>query len=197
MRPRADRARICLPEICRSARHSRGGQAAGGGHTPGRDARAGIFCGNICSGMHGTTFGGGPLACAVALEFLNVIEDQNLLANIRARGVELREGLGVLAKKFDFIQELRGEGLLLGFQLTVEGAPFVAEALKRGVLINCTHETTLRFLPPFIIKPAHVKDFLSRMEMVFAKTKKPNPKAAESSRTNSLAESARALAVAR
>jgi len=155
------------------------------------------FAETFVPGMHGTTFGGGPLACAVALEFLNVIEDQNLLANIRARGAELREGLGALAKKFDFIKELRGEGLLLGLQLTVEGAPYVAEALMRGVLINCTHETTLRFLPPFIIKPAHVKDFLSRMEMVFAKTKKPNPKAAESSRTNTLAESARALAVAR
>ena len=155
------------------------------------------FAETFVPGMHGTTFGGGPLACAVALEFLNVIEDQSLLANIRARGAELREGLATVAKKFDFIKEIRGEGLLLGLQLTVDGAPYVAEALKRGVLINCTHETTLRFLPPFIIKQADVKDFLSRMETVFAKTQKPNPKATDAPRKNSLAESARALAVAR
>src|SRR5205807_1450520 len=59
--------------------------------------------------IHGTTFGGGPLACAVALEFLNIVEDQALLENIRARGAELREGLTKLAAQFDFVREVRGE----------------------------------------------------------------------------------------
>ncbi len=155
------------------------------------------FAETFVPGMHGTTFGGGPLACAVGLEFMNVVEEQNLLANVRTRGIEIREGLAALAKKFDFIKEVRGEGLILGLQLAVDGAPYVGEALKRGVLINCTHETTLRLLPPFIIKSADVKDFLNRMEIVFAKTQKPNPKTAETPPTNTLAESARALAVAR
>lgn len=137
------------------------------------------FASAFVPGMHGTTFGGGPLACAVALEFMNVVEEQNLLANVRARGTELREGLAALAKKFDFIKEIRGEGLMIGLQLSVDGAPYVAEALKRGILINCTHETTLRLLPPFIIKSAEVKNFLKLMETVFSKTRKPNPKAAE------------------
>src|SRR5438445_2778419 len=63
----------------------------------------------VSPGMHGTTFGGGPLACAVALEFLKTIEDEKLLENIRARGAELREGLGKLASRFSFIREIRGE----------------------------------------------------------------------------------------
>ena len=58
----------------------------------------------------GTTFGGGPLACATALEFLNIIEDEKLLENIRERGAELREGLSALAAKFPFIREIRGDG---------------------------------------------------------------------------------------
>jgi acetylornithine/N-succinyldiaminopimelate aminotransferase len=124
----------------------------------------------VSPGMHGTTFGGGPLVCATALEFLNIIEEEKLLENIRARGAELREGLTALAAKFDFIREIRGEGLMLGIELSVEGAPFVAEALNRGLLINCTHDHTLRLLPPFIVTRAQVREFLRVLEGVFAAT---------------------------
>jgi len=134
------------------------------------------FASVLAPGMHGTTFGGGPLACAVALEFLNIMEDERLLANVRERGKELREGLAALAKKYDFIKEIRGEGLMVGVQLSVEGAPFVAEALKNGVLMNCTHETTLRLLPPYIVKSKDVKEFIRRMDGVFAAVSKANSK---------------------
>jgi len=124
----------------------------------------------VSPGMHGTTFGGGPLACAVALEFLKTIEDEKLLENIRARGAELREGLGKLASRFSFIREIRGEGLMIGVELSVEGAPFVSEAMQRGLLINCTHDFTLRLLPPFIITRAQVREFLRLFELVLATT---------------------------
>jgi acetylornithine aminotransferase/acetylornithine/N-succinyldiaminopimelate aminotransferase len=124
----------------------------------------------VCPGMHGTTFGGGPLVCATALEFLKIIEQEKLLENIRARGAELREGLAKLAAQFDFIREIRGEGLMLGIELSVEGAPFVAEAMNRGLLINCTHDHTLRLLPPFIVTRAQVREFLRLLEHVFATT---------------------------
>jgi acetylornithine aminotransferase/acetylornithine/N-succinyldiaminopimelate aminotransferase len=153
------------------------------------------FASVLSPGMHGTTFGGGPLVCAAALEFLSIVEEENLLANVRARGAELRDGLAALAKKFDFITEIRGEGLMLGVQLSVDGNPYVAEALARGVVINCTHETTLRLLPPFNVKRAQIKDFLRRMEMVFAMTKKPETKAANGAHSES--QSAHALAAAR
>ncbi len=127
----------------------------------------------ISPGMHGTTFGGGPLACAVALEFLRIVEDEKLLENIRTRGAELREGLIKLASQFDFIREIRAEGLMIGVELSVEGAPFVTEAVQHGLLINCTHDFTLRLLPPFIITRAQVREFLKLFELVLAKTSQP------------------------
>ena len=124
----------------------------------------------VAPGMHGTTFGGGPLACATALEFLQIVEDEGLLENIRARSSELREGLTKLATKFDFIRDVRGEGLMIGVELSVEGGPFVSEAMQRGLLINCTHDFTLRLLPPFLITRAQVREFLKLMELVLATT---------------------------
>jgi acetylornithine/N-succinyldiaminopimelate aminotransferase len=121
------------------------------------------FASAFVPGMHGTTFGGGPLICAVALEFLNVIEDSNLLANIRERGAELRQGIEKLASKFDFIREVRGEGLIVGIDLSIDGAAIVTEALRGGLLINCTHEHILRLLPPFIIRRKDVAEFLSKL----------------------------------
>jgi len=120
-------------------------------------------------GLHGTTFGGGPLVCATALEFLTVVEDDDLFANVRERGAELRAGLEKLASRFDFIRELRGEGLIQGIDLSVEGAPFVAEALKSGLLINCTHDHILRLLPPFILRARDVAEFLKKFEAVLAR----------------------------
>jgi acetylornithine/N-succinyldiaminopimelate aminotransferase len=131
------------------------------------------FAAALSPGLHGTTFGGGPLVCATALEALQIIEDEKLIQNVRERGAELRAGLERMAGEFDFIREVRGEGLIVGVDLTVEGAPFVETALKRGVVINCTHEHILRFLPPFIVRAAQVKDFLGRIRAVFAKTPRP------------------------
>src|SRR3989441_4561283 len=148
----------------------------------------------ISPGLHGTTFGGGPLACAAALEFLNTVDDEKLLANIRARGAELQAGLAELQQRFDFIREVRGEGLMVGVELSVEGAPFVAEALRRGLLINCTHDFTLRLLPPFIVTARQVREFLSRLEIVLAKTPRAVEKAA---RAETAAEPLYALAAAR
>ncbi len=121
----------------------------------------------VTPGLHGTTFGGGPLACATALEFLRIVEDEKLLENVRARGAEIRSGLEALAGKFPVIKEIRGEGLMIGVELSVEGAPFVSAALERGLLINCTHDYTLRFLPPFLISKAQVREFLRLLEAVF------------------------------
>jgi acetylornithine/N-succinyldiaminopimelate aminotransferase len=131
------------------------------------------FATAFAPGMHGTTFGGGPLVCATALEFLTVVEEDKLLANIRERGAELRAGLETLAARFDFIREVRGEGLMLGVDLAVDGAPFVEQALRRGLLINCTHDHILRLLPPFIIGRREIAEFLEKFETVLARTPKP------------------------
>jgi acetylornithine aminotransferase/acetylornithine/N-succinyldiaminopimelate aminotransferase len=135
------------------------------------------FAAAFTPGMHGTTFGGGPLVCAAALEFLTVVEEENLLANIRERGAELRAGIEKLAGKFDFIREVRGKGLMLGVDLSVEGAPFIAEGLRSGLIMNCTHDRILRLLPAFIIKRRDVNEFLEKFEAVLARTAKSMEKA--------------------
>jgi len=146
----------------------------------------------VSPGIHGTTFGGGPLACAVALEFLRIVDDENLLENIRTRGAELREGLTKLTSKFDFIRQIRAEGLMIGIELSVEGAPFVTEAMQHGLLINCTQDFTLRLLPPFIITRAQVREFFKLFEIVLAKT----PKEASASDSGKSAAPERAAHVA-
>jgi acetylornithine/N-succinyldiaminopimelate aminotransferase len=136
------------------------------------------FASAFTPGMHGSTFGGGPLVCAAALEFLAVVEEADLLANVRARGAQLREGLERLAAQFDFIREVRGEGLIVGVDLAVEGAPFVHQALRLGLLINCTHDHILRLLPPFILRAKDVAEFLGKFQKVLARGARPAKAAA-------------------
>jgi acetylornithine/N-succinyldiaminopimelate aminotransferase len=144
------------------------------------------FAAAFSPGLHGSTFGGGPLVCAAALAFLDAMERKHLLANVRARGAELRAGLKKLAAKYDFIREVRGEGLMLGLDLDVEGAPYVTEALNQGLLINCTNGHVLRLLPPFILTTQQVKEGLSKLDSIFAKVERPAKTQAVSS-TNTAA----------
>ena len=130
------------------------------------------FASAFTPGIHGTTFGGGPLVCAAALEFLRTLEEQRLMQNVRQRGAEIRNGLEKLQRRFEFIREIRGEGLMLGADLSIEGGPIVDEALRLGLIINCTHEHILRFLPPFIAQKKHVQEFLNKLESAMAKAPK-------------------------
>jgi len=145
------------------------------------------FASAFAPGLHGTTFGGGPLICAAALEFLQTVEDEKLMANVRARGQELRAGLERLAARFDFIREVRGEGLMLGLELAVDGNEYVRQALQRGLIINCTHDRVLRLLPPFVISAKDVKEFLARFETVLARTPRPQPAASAAPRVRAAA----------
>ena len=149
------------------------------------------FAESFSPGLHGSTFGGGPLACAVALEFLSTIEDENLLENVRQRGSQLRAELTRLVGDFDFVREVRGEGLIFGIELAVEGKPYVEGALRETLIINCTHECVLRLLPPFIVTDRQVDEFMRRFRQVLNKTKRPKSVSAE------LAESRTAVASSR
>jgi acetylornithine/N-succinyldiaminopimelate aminotransferase len=141
------------------------------------------FASAFTPGMHGTTFGGGPLVCAAALEVLKVIEKKKLLQNVRERGTQLRAGLERLAGRFDFIREVRGEGLIVGVDLSINGGPMVNESLKQGLIINCTHEHILRLLPAFIIKHADVAEFLSKFEKVLQQISRASSSAPVSPKT--------------
>jgi len=122
----------------------------------------------IHAGMHGTTFGGGPLACAVAIAVLDTIKSTNLLAYVTETGDYFREKLSQLAKKHDAIVDVRGLGLMVAAELNSEelAKTCVAEMLKRHILINCTSETVLRFLPPYILERKHVDQAISALDEI-------------------------------
>jgi acetylornithine/N-succinyldiaminopimelate aminotransferase len=110
----------------------------------------------ISAGKHGTTFGGGPLACRVALEFLSILQDDNLLGHVQKIGAYFHQELINLQDKFAVVKEVRGRGLMLALDLNVPSRSFADAALQEGVLFNSTHDTTLRFLPPFIVEEKHI-----------------------------------------
>lgn len=107
-------------------------------------------------GLHGTTFGGGPLACAVAITFLDTLQREKVLSNVRRVGKYFRDKLDALKPKHPSMVEARGIGLMLAVQLNAPGKDVVDASLARGLIINCTHDTVLRFLPPFIITEEQV-----------------------------------------
>lgn len=119
-------------------------------------------------GMHGTTFGGGPLACAVAIEFLRILD--GMLGHIRKLGDYFRAELETLKNKHAAIREVRGMGLMLGMELDSADAAkaVVARLLQKGILINRTHDTVLRFLPPYIIEKKHVDQVIRELDLAFS-----------------------------
>jgi len=124
---------------------------------------------SIASGMHGSTFGGGALVCRVALEFFDILED--LLPSIERVGTYFRMRLRELQHKHSFIKEVRGSGLMIGMELTCPGKQLVTDAMNQGLLINCTHETVLRFLPPYILTEKDVDRAIKVLARLFKKFK--------------------------
>ena len=119
--------------------------------------------------MHGSTFGGGPLACRAALEFLEILDE--LLPSIQRVGAYFYEQLQALAAKFKFVREVRGFGLMLGMDLAIPGKQIVLDAMADGLLINCTHDTVLRFLPPYIATEKEVDRALRILRGALSKAK--------------------------
>ncbi len=122
----------------------------------------------IHAGMHGTTFGGGPLACAVAIAVIDAIEREGLLRNAIEIGDYFQTQLRWLAGRHDAIVDVRGKGLMLAADLDSPDLAklVVAEMLKRRILINCTSDTVLRFLPPFILKREHVDTAIGALDQI-------------------------------
>src|SRR5207302_10556020 len=121
---------------------------------------------SIKPGMHGSTFGGNALACRVALEFLDILDD--LLPAIQRVGGYFHVSLNELARRHPVVKEVRGFGLMLGMELTVSGKQAVLDAMAEGLLINCTHDTVLRFLPPYIVTEKEVDQALRILDAIFA-----------------------------
>jgi acetylornithine aminotransferase/acetylornithine/N-succinyldiaminopimelate aminotransferase len=122
----------------------------------------------IRPGMHGTTFGGGPLACAVALAIIDTIEREQLLDHVTDTGTYFHGRLDELAGKHTAIVDVRGLGLMLAAELeSAELAKQVASAMmERRILINRTSETVLRFLPPFILGKDDVDKAIDALDSI-------------------------------
>ena len=134
----------------------------------------------LSPGMHGTTFGGGPLACAVAIAVIDTMHRDNLLDHIRRTGKYFFEQLQTLAARHSAVVEVRGKGLMLGMELAnAELAKHVAaQMLERHIIINRTSETVLRFLPPFIVEPKHIDQAIQALDQILSSASAANLSAA-------------------
>jgi acetylornithine/N-succinyldiaminopimelate aminotransferase len=135
------------------------------------------FASAIGPGKHGTTFGGGPLTCRVALEYLSIIEDEGLLEQVKRVGAYMAAEFRELVSKYDVALTSRGMGMIQALELSVPGRPIVDAAMEKGVLFNVTQDRVLRFLPPYLTEEKHV-DVGVRLLKKLLKAAKPKRGAA-------------------
>jgi acetylornithine aminotransferase/acetylornithine/N-succinyldiaminopimelate aminotransferase len=119
-------------------------------------------------GMHGTTFGGGPLQCRLALKVIEILERPGTLEHVREVGTYFRSQLENLKKDMPVIRQVRGEGLMVAAELEVPGKEVVKQGLEAGFLFNCTQEKVLRFLPPLVIERQHVDELIACLRTILA-----------------------------
>lgn len=121
-------------------------------------------------GTHASTFGGNPLACSVASATLDVLLEGNfLLDNCMQMGNYLFERLTFLQQRHSCVRDIRGKGLLIGLELSIAGQPIVRDCLERGLLINCTMDRVLRFVPPLIIMKEEIDLLISALDEILKK----------------------------
>jgi len=130
------------------------------------------FASAISPGQHGTTFGGGPLACRVGLEYLAIVEEEHLLENVAKVGGYLHQQFEELVAKYAATREARGRGFIQGLVLDIPARPLVEQALAEGVLFNATQDTVLRFLPPFLLEEKHVDKGIRVLKKLLGKKRK-------------------------
>ncbi len=145
------------------------------------------FASAISPGQHGTTFGGGPLACRVALEYLAILEEEKLLENVVRVGNYLKEQLKLIVDRDAAAQEVRGRGLIQGLQLDIPARPLVEEALAEGVLFNSTQDSVLRFLPPFLLQEKHVDKGMRVLKKLLGKKRRKSSENPATSETETAA----------
>lgn len=119
-------------------------------------------------GTHATTFGGNPLACAAGVAVFETFEAENVLDNCVKMAARLRNGLGEFAKRFDFIRELRGLGLMVGLQLDIPPKDVLKAAQAEGLLVLTAGENVLRLMPPLTVQPDEIDQALDVLERVFS-----------------------------
>ena len=125
----------------------------------------------IKPGMHASTFGGSPLVSKVSREVFKIIEREKLLKNANDKGKYLLKRLCALKKKFSFIKEARGVGLMAGLELEIDSYPIFLKCLEKKLLINSTHKKVLRIMPALNVTKLELDKGLKILEEVLAKVK--------------------------
>ncbi|MFH1854760.1 MAG: aspartate aminotransferase family protein [Candidatus Omnitrophota bacterium] len=141
-------------------------KSLGGGLPIGAMVAANKFSEVLKPGMHASTFGGSPIACSASLAVFQAIKKERLLSNARDMGLYMAEKLNELKKKKAVIKEVRGKGLMIGIELSVEGNDIVAACLKERLLINCTHGNVLRFMPGMIVTKKQIHKAIEILDKV-------------------------------
>ncbi|MCF8145650.1 MAG: acetylornithine transaminase [Deltaproteobacteria bacterium] len=118
-------------------------------------------------GSHATTFGGTPLLTAVSKAVVSSLLEDGWISHAEKTGAYFKERLEGLGRKYDFVQEVRGLGLIIGMELKRPGAPVVEACLKSGFLINCAQEKVLRFVPPLIVQEDEVDRLIEALDRIF------------------------------
>ncbi len=151
-----------LPDVATLAKPLAGGLPIGAMLCSERAAAA------ITPGMHGTTFGGNPLACATATAVIDEIKRTNLLAHVEDVGTYFRTKLETLATTHECIKEIRGKGLMLGVELDSDtlAKQVLADMLSQRIILNRTSDTVLRFLPPYILERSHVDTAIAALDKI-------------------------------
>ena len=144
------------PDIMTLAKALAGGAPIGAMLT--RDEYAAAFT----PGSHGSTFGGNPLVTAAAVAAVKTITEDGFLGHVLEMGDYLRSRLGELEGRYPFITVVRGIGLMVGMGLSIPGADIIRKGHERGLLLNCTHDTVLRFVPPLVV----TKDEIDEMMLI-------------------------------
>lgn len=117
-------------------------------------------------GTHATTFGGSPLVTSVALRVMEIISEPSFLQRVRETGSYFMQRLEELKARYTFVKEIRGRGLMIGMELTIAGQKLVERCLEKGAVINCTHDTVLRFVPPLVVEREEIDRFIQILDEV-------------------------------
>jgi acetylornithine/N-succinyldiaminopimelate aminotransferase len=119
-------------------------------------------------GSHATTFGGTPLACAAALAVMEIIEKENLLKNARVMGERLRQGMAPLVNKYDWVEGVRGQGLINGLVLSRPAFSLQRMAEEKGLLVLATANTVIRLVPPLTVTEREIDQAVRTLHEVCA-----------------------------
>jgi acetylornithine/succinyldiaminopimelate/putrescine aminotransferase len=124
-------------------------------------------------GSHASTFGGNPVSCAAGLVMMEALVKGGVLKNCVQMGKYLVRSLEGLKKRFPFIREIRGKGLLIGVELTIDGGAIAESCMQNGLLLNCTASKVLRFAPPLTITKREIDRAVAILEAVLARQEYP------------------------